>query len=412
MHEINRNVFHPAEAATLEQTGLSRGLILDLVLKYAFFEGTITLAELIEKSKLGTAVVQALYRHLHDQRLCESRSYENRITLNSKGRDLAEVALKKSQYLGPAPVTLADYRRAVSAQRLRQTLTADSLKSALKDLVLPETVLKELGAALLSGGTIMLYGSTGNGKTSVAERLPRLYDDLVYVPYGVEVSGQILTVFDPLVHRPEGARQNCADPRWVACRRPMVKVGGELRVDMLDVRADEVTRVCTAPIQMKANNGILLIDDFGRQRITPRELLNRWIVPLDRGADVLSLPSGGSFEIPFEALVVFATNLSLSDLAEDAFMRRLKNKIKIEPLREDLFMELLRRVCRENQVECPPEMEEYLTAECLKHSPNALRACFPRDLMAIVRGIADFEHRKPSFDRRSIDEAMRVYFVR
>jgi len=412
MHGMDRECFHPEEAASLERTGLPRGLIVDLILKYAFFEGTITLAELIERSKLSPNIIHSIYQQLHQERLCESRSYEDRISLNSKGRGLAEIALKKSQYVGPAPVTLADYRRAVSAQTLRLNLTVDSLKSALKDLVLAESVLKELGAALQTGGTILLYGSTGNGKTSLAERLPRLFDDLVYVPYAVEVSGQIVTVFDTQVHQVESKGRGNADLRWLVCRRPMVKVGGEMRAEMLDTRVDEITRVCTAPLQMKANNGILLIDDFGRQRITPRELLNRWIVPLDRRKDILSTPSGVNFEIPFELLVVFATNLSLSDLAEEAFMRRLKNKIRIDPLSEDLFKELLRRVCDERQVPCNQEMEEHIVRQCLTHSPNALRACFPNDLITIACGVAAFERRRPSLERSSIDEAIRIYFAR
>jgi hypothetical protein len=162
---------------------------------------------------------------------------------------------------------------------------------------------------------------------------------------------------------------------------------------------------------MKANNGILLIDDFGRQRITPRELLNRWIVPLDRGTDILSLWSGVSFEIPFQVLVVFATNLPLSDLAEDAFLRRLKNKIKIDAMSEDLFRELLRRVCRDKELPCSPEMVDYISLQCLEHSGNRLRACFPADLVRIISGIAAFEQRPPSLNRRDVDEALRVYFV-
>jgi len=325
---------------------------------------------------------------------------------------MAEVALKKSHYAGPAPVKLVDYKESVSAQAPEINLTAESLRAALIDLVLPDNVIRELGAALMTGGATMLYGSTGNGKTSIAERLPGIFgDDLIFVPHAVEVAGQIISVYDPLIHQTPHGFEHHADPRWVLCRRPMVKVGGEMRADMLDTKMDEVTRMCTAPLQMKANNGILLIDDFGRQRITPRELLNRWIVPLDRHTDILSLWSGISFEIPFELLVVFATNLPLSDLAEDAFMRRLKNKIKIEPLSQDLFVELLRRVCEEEQLPSSPEMEEYVTRECLKQSPEGLRACFPTDLMKIIRGISAFEKRTPSLNKSDVDEAMRVYFV-
>lgn len=189
----------------------------------------------------------------------------------------------------------------------------------------------------------------------------------------------------------------------------MVKVGGEMRAGMQDTRVDEATRICTAPLQVKANNGILLIDDFGRQRITARELLNRWIVPMDRRADILSL-SGTSFEVPFELLVVFATNLALSDLAEDAFMRRLTNKIRIEPLGRELFLELFRRVCAERQLPCSAEMEEYVLQQCLGHCKDGLRGCFPNDLTKIIRGIAAFEEREPLVNRADVDEAVKVYF--
>lgn len=414
MFAANEMAFQPSEAQSVEETGLSQGLILDLILKYAYFEGAATLARLSQRSKLSPTIIHAMYRHMQREQLCDTRAMvgnDYEISLSNKGRTMAEVALKKSQYAGPAPVPLADYNRAVSAQIAQLDITAESLQSALSDLVLPDYVINELGAALVTGGAVLLYGSTGNGKTSIAERLPRVFNDLIYVPHAVEVSGQIVTVFDAVIHRTESEDGDIADPRWLRCCRPFVKVGGEMEADMLDTRVDEVTRVCTAPIQMKANNGILLIDDFGRQRITPRELLNRWIVPLDRGRDILSLWSGTSFEIPFEVLVVFATNLALSDLAEDAFMRRLKNKIKIEPLGPDLFRELLERVCAAKRLECRAEMEDYVASECLRHSQDGLRACFPTDLVKIICGIAAFEKRPPSLEKRDVDNALRVYFV-
>ena len=407
--------FQPREVHHLEDTGLSLSLVLDLILKYTYLEGAMTLAKLMQRSKLSSTVIHALYRHIQKEQLCDTRAMvgdDYEISLSNKGRSMADVALKKSHYAGPAPVTLADYKESVSTQAPQISLTAESLRAALSDLVLPDNVIRELGAALMTGGAIMLYGSTGNGKTSIAERLPGIFgDDLIFVPHAVEVAGQIISVYDPLIHHTLNAFEHHTDPRWVLCRRPMVKVGGEMRADMLDTKMDEVTRMCTAPLQMKANNGILLIDDFGRQRITPRELLNRWIVPLDRHTDILSLWSGISFEIPFELLVVFATNLPLSDLAEDAFMRRLKNKIKIEPLSRDLFVSLLRRVCEDEQLPCSPEMEDYVTRECLKQSPEGLRACFPTDLMKIIRGISAFEKRTPSLNKNDVDEAVRVYFV-
>jgi len=258
-------------------------------------------------------------------------------------------------------------------------------------------------------GLVFVTGATGNGKTSIAERLHRIFDDLVWIPYAVEISDQILTVYDPLLHRAVD-EQPQMDSRWVLCRRPMVKVGGEMRAEMLEPIVDEVTRIGTGPIQMKANTGILLIDDFGRQRITPRELLNRWIVPLDRRTDVLSLRSGGSFEMPFEVLVVFATNLALSDLAEDAFLRRLKHKIKVEPLDANLFKSLVQTVFQGANIPCTPETEEYMAQQCAKYSPEGLRACFPRDIAENICGTAIFEQRKPAPTREDIDRALSVYF--
>jgi predicted ATPase with chaperone activity len=201
------------------------------------------------------------------------------------------------------------------------------------------------------------------------------------------------------------------DPRWILCQRPMVKVGGEMRSEMLDPHMDEVTRICSAPLLMKANNGILLIDDFGRQRVSPRELLNRWIVPLDRRKDIMSMWSGVSFEIPFELVVVFATNLTLTDLAEEAFLRRLKNKIKMEAMPPELFDELVRRVCRQKNLALEPGAEEYLRKSCAEHSSTGLRACYPEDIASTVCGMASFAQRTAKMDKPSIDAAMKVYFI-
>ncbi len=407
--------FLPRELQSLDDTGLPFGMILDLALKHAYFEGTATLDQLARRMKLSPVLMHTLYRYLMKEQLCETRKMianDYEIALTGKGRSMAEIAMSRNHYAGPVPVPLPDYSQAVNAQTLNVRVTWSNLRAALSDLVLPDSVLRELGAALAGGGAILLYGGTGNGKTSIGERLDRLFEDLIYVPYAVEVAGQIVTVFDPLLHREAKGEAEPVDARWVACHRPMIKVGGEMRTDMLDTRLDEATRVGVAPLQMKANNGILLIDDFGRQRITPRELLNRWIVPLDRGVDILSLWTGFNFEIPFDVVVVFATNLSLSDLAEEAFIRRLKNKIRIDPLEEEPFKELLRRVCAENDISCSTAMAEYICRECQKHAADGLRGCFPADLIRIVRGVASFEQREPALTKEDVDEAVRMYFAR
>jgi len=404
---------HPRAIHSIEETGLPFGLVLDLVLKHAYFEGTVLLRTLMDRTKLSPMIIHAMYRHLQKEQLCETRTMigeDYEISLSNKGRIMADVALKRSQYAGPAPVRLTDYQRMVSKQGISFSVNEDQLKTVLSDLVLPGRVIHQLGTALVTGGAILLYGETGNGKTSISERLHKIFDDYVYIPYAVEVSGHVLAVFDPQMHQPHENQTTVADARWVLCRRPMVKVGGELTIEMLEPRLDEITRVGIAPIQMKANNGILLIDDFGRQRIAPRELLNRWIVPMDRRVDLMSI-SGMSFEVPFEVLVVFATNLAVSDLAEDAFLRRLKNKIKIESLSPDLFKELTRRACKQKGLPLTPDTEEYFLQECSKHANGQLRACFPIDITAIVSGMATFEQRGARLDKEDVDSALAVYFA-
>jgi hypothetical protein len=407
-------LFEPGEVRNIKDTGLTQGLLIELVLKHIYFEGIVMLTTVAERSKLSLPVVHALHRYLQKEQLCETRGMtgeDYEITLTAKGRAAAEVGLKKSHYAGAAPVPLEIYNDAVRRQGLPIKVTADRLRAVLRELVLSDELVYELGTALASGGAIMLYGGTGLGKTSIAERLYRLFDDLVYIPYAVEASGQIISVYDPLLHRSLSDDLTTRDARWVLCQRPMVKVGGEMRAEMLEPAMDDSTRVCVAPLQMKANNGILLIDDFGRQRIAPRELLNRWIVPLDRGTDVMSLRSGLSFEIPFQVLVVFATNLSLTDLAEDAFLRRLRNKVKIDPFRTELFQELFRRVCETRNLPVEAGIPEYFTEQCSKRSPDGLRGCYPHDITGIVCGMAAFEEREPSLEKRHIDAALKVYFV-
>jgi len=411
---MTREQFQPREVHKIEETGLSNGMLTELCLKHIFFEGQALLRTLADRTKLSPGVILALFRQFQKEQLVETHGMvgeDYEISLTNKGRAMVDVALKKGQYAGPAPVTLPAYNQAVAKQGIPLKPSLERLRGAMSDLVLPDHVIHELGTALVTGGTIMLYGETGLGKTSIAERLHRVFEDYVYIPYAIEVGSQIITVFDPLMHVAVEDESAHGDPRWVLCQRPMVKVGGEMRSEMLDPHMDDVTRICTAPLQMKANNGILLIDDFGRQRVSPRELLNRWIVPLDRRKDIMSMWSGVSFEIPFELVVVFATNLTLSDLAEEAFLRRLKNKIKMEAMPPELFDELVRRVCRQKNLTVEPGAEEYLRVSCANHSTTGLRACYPEDIASTITGMASFAQRSAKMDKASIDAAMKVYFI-
>ncbi len=327
------STFDPQPAATVEETGLPRGLVTELILKRAFLEGTTSLLRLRAETKLEFEVVSTVFRSLQKEQFCEMKGLvglDYEFTLTTQGRQLAEEAYRKNQYCGPAPVPLADYCRAVSEQVFRPRVNRRLMADHLSDLVVSDDMVRSLGAAIMSGSSIFLYGPTGNGKTSIAERLHRVFEDLVYIPYAVEVSGHILSVYDPVIHHAADQPEH-RDHRWVLCHRPFVKVGGELRAEILEPSIDDVTRICLAPLQMLANNGILVIDDFGRQQMKPRDLLNRWIVPLDRRIDYFSLWSGVRFAVPFEVLVIFATNLEIKQLAEEAFMRRIRTRSRSIP---------------------------------------------------------------------------------
>lgn len=284
---------------------------------------------------------------------------------------------------------------------------------AFEHLILSARTLVQLGAAVVSGGSIFLYGPTGTGKTSIAEALPRVYNDSVWVPYAVEVNGQIITVYDASVHHPAGeVVPRDSDGRWVLCRRPRVIAGGELTMEMLDLQLNPVTKYYVAPLQMKANNGVLLIDDFGRQRMRPEELLNRWIVPLDRKIDFLTLAGGTKFEIPFDVMVVFATNLDPSRLADEAFLRRIQNKVKVDAVSPDDFHAIFRALCQRYHLAYDAAAVDHLVELLNTELKQPLRACHPGDIISLVRAAARYEGRQPRLDRDTVAAACRNYFLR
>jgi predicted ATPase with chaperone activity len=290
-------------------------------------------------------------------------------------------------------------------------ISRDILRAAFSDLVVPDSLLDQLGPALIEHSSIFLYGPPGNGKSSLAERLLRVYQDAVLIPYAVEVDGQIISLFDPAVHQRVGDDEEDRDARWVLCRRPCIIVGGELTAALLELRHDDSTGTYSAPLQMKANNGIFVIDDFGRQVMTPRELLNRWIVPLDRRLDYLSLQYGLKFEVPFQVLVVFATNLNPQELADEAFLRRIHNKIYVDSVSPDTFDEIFRRVTRARQVEVGPESFTAFRELCLADGRSDLRACYPSDVCKILNSIARYENREPAASPADLKRAIQLYFT-
>ncbi|HET7061323.1 MAG TPA: AAA family ATPase, partial [Nitrosospira sp.] len=343
--------------------------------------------------------------------------------LAKRGRERAEAALNTSRYVGAAPVPLRDYARALARQSIRQVQVNDEwIRHSLRHMVIGEKMLGQLGPAFSSGRSIFFYGPPGTGKTSVAETLARALPGDVYIPQSVEVSGQIIRLFDPAIHASlENKNEEVPqldlrmtlkhDPRWKRCRRPVVMVGGELTMDMLNLRYDTDARFYEAPVHMKAGNGVFILDDFGRQQVEPRQLLNRWIIPLERGTDFPALHTGLKFEIPFDQITVFCTNMRPADLVDEAFLRRIRHKIQVQNQTEGEFKEILRRVCDTRGVAYNTDATEYLLDNYYRKTGRPLTGSHPRDLMEHIVDRARFIGRAPEFTPETVNLAAESYFV-
>jgi hypothetical protein len=389
-------------------------LVVDLVARRLNLEGVSTLLSLHRELKLPPPLVEAVFRHLQQEKLVEIRGTDGQnfmLGLTSAGHKFATDRQSASHYAGPAPVSLQSYQSTVRAQAARPKITRQHLRRVFADLVLEDEVLDQLGPALISQETMFLFGSTGNGKTSLAERTVNVYDDVIVIPYAVEVDGQIISVFDPVIHRPVEGVCPGLDPRWIACHRPAVMVGGELSMEMLELRLDPATNIYAAPVQMKANNGILIVDDFGRQVISPASLLNRWILPMDRRVDYLNLSYGLKFQVPFELMVVLATNLEPKQLMDAAFLRRIPNKIFVPPVAERSFVEIFRREAARHGFDPEPGLTDHLMSLCRLLGGQELRACYPRDICKIVACINTYEERPRRLSPQDMERAVRMYFA-
>jgi predicted ATPase with chaperone activity len=410
-----RQDYWPIVPDRLEDLGVPRSVVADLVLRYLWLHGSGTLARLNETLKLSFPLLETLFHQFRNQQLLEVKGMTGNdysFSLTASGRTQASGRNEVCQYVGPAPVSIQQYQKVVKAQAAHVRLSRESLRQAFDDLVLPDGLLDQLGPALIGHQSLFLYGGTGNGKTSIAERILRIYHDSIVVPYAVEVDGHIISLFDPVVHKQLPCQDDLLDPRWAVCERPCITVGGELSAAMLELRLDESTRVFISPCQMKANNGILIIDDFGRQMLAPRDLLNRWIVPLDRRVDYLTLSSGMKFQVPFELMVVFSTNLDPHDLADEAFLRRIQTKVMVENVSAEVFEEIFRRVMQAHQVPTEPGCAEYLRERCHEYTATVLRACYPRDIYCLVKAISEYEGRPVRMTRVNIDRAVALYFAK
>jgi len=397
--------------------GVRRSLIEGLVIKTLHYLGEASTHELAKQLCISPSIVDGIFQRMRKEQLAQATGMSaggHRIQLTSAGRTRAVEVLAVDHYVGPAPVSLVDYVARVEAQSIGEfEVHPPDVAQAFEHMVLDAQTLRQIGTSIVSGRAIFLYGPPGTGKTTVAETMAKLFRrENVWIPYAVEIDGQVITVYDSHVHEPvEGGDAPGGDARWVLCHRPTVMVGGELTIDMLDLQYNPSTRFYTAPVQMRANNGFLIIDDFGRQRMQPDELLNRWVVPLDRRIDFLALAGGKKLQIPFDVFVVFATNLDPATLIEEAFLRRIQTKIKLDSVTPDQFHEIFRRVCVASDIVYNEEIVDRLIGSIGSDFNQQLRPCYPRDLVSQILWRARYEQHTPVFDEESVAQACRGYFL-
>lgn len=412
----------PDAPTSVAATGLSLEFIADLALKHIMNMGEFRLSTLSQRLGLPTAILDETVEMLRREKLIEVRSATQFVKSSfnfvvtdlgkSRGGELLEIC----RYVGPAPVTLEAYREMVENQSIRNIMVDDqTVHDAFAQIVISDHLLKRLGPAISSGAPMFIYGPPGNGKTTIAETIGKVLPETIYIPYALTVGGQIINIFDPVNHTlaepTEDEVPEELDQRWAHIHRPVVVTGGELTLRMLDLEFNSIAKSYEAPLQMKANNGLFILDDFGRQQMDPQQLLNRWIINLDRQIDFMSMHTGMKFEIPFDQLVIFATNIEPRELVDEAFLRRIRYKIKIDHPTEAEFAEIFERVCRMNSIQFDKAVFSYLVEQWYRRHKMPLNACHPRDLIDHVIDMSRYHNRAPVLTREAIDQACENYFV-
>lgn len=413
----------PPAPRTLAESGLSPLYVVEHLAKLLFLQGEATLAELSALCRLPHMLLAPLLAFMRDEKLLESTRYADAETtvsfsLSEAGRSRARDALARCQYAGPLPVTLAAYRAQVARQRLRdERVGRDELEAAFDGLTVRASLLAQLGAGLNSGRALFIHGPAGSGKTFLAEHLVGLLGGTIAVPYALLVDNEVIQLYDPLVHQavdiPPAAsgleRHDTGDTRWQLCRRPLIASGGELTLEMLELDFDHHARFYQAPPQLRANNGLMIVDDLGRQRVSAQALMNRWIVPLDRQVDYLSLHTGSKFQVPFDVQVVFSSNLTPEALADEAFLRRLPYKLHVGELTEAEYRAIFVQACRSLGLPYTDAALRHVVDRLHGDSGRPLLACSPRDLLSQVRDLCRFEGQPLTLDEARLNWAWDNY---
>jgi MoxR-like ATPase len=433
---VTGNQFLPRLPTTWEETGLDLPFLFESVLRTIFARGRMAASALADEMCLPFQVLNPVLQGMRRQMLIDIVGQQGNSGDASfvyevkppKGTAALQDALDKTTYVGPAPVPFADYAESVLAQTVKKiVVTRRSVRKAFEDLIISESAFNEIGPAINSAQSVFFFGYPGNGKTSIAERITRLMGDHIYIPHAVVANGQIIKVYDPILHTAAKEQEDlnapssggesllkkgtAHDSRYIKVKRPTIVVGGELILPMLDLKFNTVGKFYEAPLQMKANGGIFMIDDFGRQQMRPMDLLNRWIVPLEKKYDYLSTTTGTKIEVPFDVILIFSTNLDPTQLADEAFLRRIKFKIEVRDPDEEQYRKIWELVCKGRRVDHDPSGVDYLISKWYRPHNRPFRMCQPRDILDQMISIAKYNMERVNFSPDLIDAACATYFI-
>ena len=417
--DLSEGQFCPPVPQNLNQTGLNEKLIEDLILKFLLSLGVMTGRQIADEICLHFKIIEPILSDLKKQLFMTYRSDAGiddfEYVLTEQGRTKALTAAESSTYVGSAPVSFTEYLKSFESQSIQKENPGfEELQHAFHDLVLEPHLFYTLGPAINSGRGVFLYGSPGNGKTSIAKRIHKCFKNSIYIPKTLLIGGQLLKFYDPQWHEPvenkDGVKGLRYDSRWIEIERPAVIVGGEMDLESLEIKYNPQTKISEAPLQMKANCGIFVVDDFGRQRISPQDLLNRWILPMEKRIDFLTLSNGIKFQVPFDELLIFCTNIDPNEFLDEAFLRRIPYKVKLKDPSEEKFRRIMKFLAPQYNIEYDDAMVSYLINNYFRKK-RPFRSCHPRDILEQIINASAYERIQPRLTKGLINLAAFNYFA-